>query len=178
MVGAVRQSAKALSNLLVSFVTSHCYPQLQLLKAKLLKGSQAIAPSEQSSQSWSRAVEAEAEAVAADWVCLLWLLQKAPADVAQGLRAEWQQGQAQEFATWVRPASELNAVRSKAAAKVFILTSRLCFVGKCVAFHISRSSLRAKDSQTLFSPMLSCNCCVNPASCYGVQGTTTRLRWQ
>ena len=82
MVGAVNQSAKGLSNLLVSFATSHCYPQLQLLKAKLLKDSHAVLPSEQSNESVSRAVEAEAEAVAADWVCLLWLLQKAPADVA------------------------------------------------------------------------------------------------
>ncbi|KAL0029608.1 hypothetical protein WJX79_007819 [Trebouxia sp. C0005] len=42
----------------------------------------------------------------------------APEEVTAGLKAEWQKGQVQEFATWVRPASELNTVRSKAAAKL------------------------------------------------------------
>ena len=59
-----------------------------------------------------------AAAYAADWTCLLWLLQTAPEEVLDALRAEWREHQALEFALWVRPAAELNAVRSKAAAKV------------------------------------------------------------
>lgn len=59
-----------------------------------------------------------AAAYAADWACLIWLLQKAPGEVLESLRPKWQEHQAQEFALWVRPASELTAVRSKAAAKV------------------------------------------------------------
>ncbi|KAL0053468.1 hypothetical protein WJX82_006088 [Trebouxia sp. C0006] len=93
--GTIQQSAEALSRLLITFATSACYPQLQLLRAKLFKSTDAT-----------------------DWVCLLWLLQKAPEEVTRGLKAEWQKGQVQEFATWVRPASELSAVRSKAAAKL------------------------------------------------------------
>ena len=85
---------------------------------KLLKSADASLSSKPADQSLGRPAAAAAEAVAADWVCLLWLLQKAPEEVTRGLRAEWQKGQVQEFATWVRPASELNAVRSKAAAKV------------------------------------------------------------
>lgn len=59
-----------------------------------------------------------AAAYAADWACLMWLLQTAPEEVIIALRAKWQEHQAQEFAMWVRPASELNPVRNKAAAKV------------------------------------------------------------
>ncbi len=117
-VGTVQQSAEALSRLLITFATSACYPQLQLLRVKLIKSADASLSSKLADQSLGRPAAAAAEAVAADWVCLLWLLQKAPEQVTRGLRAEWQTGQVQEFATWVRPASELNAVRSKAAAKV------------------------------------------------------------
>ncbi|KAA6422975.1 MAG: hypothetical protein FRX49_06963, partial [Trebouxia sp. A1-2] len=116
--GTVQQSAQALSRLLVTFATSLCYPQLQLLRAKLIKSADASLSSKPADQSLGRPAAAAAEAVAADWVCLLWLLQKAPEEVTAGLKAEWQKGQVQEFATWVRPASELNTVRSKAAAKL------------------------------------------------------------
>ena len=116
--GTIQQSAEALSRLLITFATSACYPQLQLLRAKLFKSTDASLSSKPVDQSLGRPAAAKAEAVAADWVCLLWLLQKAPEEVTRGLKAEWQKGQVQEFATWVRPASELSAVRSKAAAKV------------------------------------------------------------
>ena len=66
------------------------------------------------------AAEATAEAVAADWACLAWLLQSAPGEVVEGLRAAWQKQQLQEFVTWVRPAAELSTARSKAAAKVWL----------------------------------------------------------
>ena len=62
--------------------------------------------------------EAADAAAAADWTCLNWLLQNASEEVVTKLQAEWQKHQRQEFATWVRPAAELNAVRSKTAAKV------------------------------------------------------------
>ena len=117
IVGTVQQSAQALSRLLVTFATSSYYPQLQLLRAKLIKSTDASLSSKLADQSLGKPAAAAAEAVAADWVCLLWLLQKAP-EVTRGLKAEWQKEQVEEFATWVRPASELNAVRSKAAAKV------------------------------------------------------------
>ncbi|KAL0033798.1 hypothetical protein WJX77_005511 [Trebouxia sp. C0004] len=116
--GNLQQSAQALSRLLITFATSPCYPQLQLLKIKLIKSADASSSSKPIDQSLGRPAAAKAEAIAADWVCLMWLLQKAPEEVARGLKAEWQKGQVQEFATWVRPASELNAVRSKAAAKL------------------------------------------------------------
>ncbi len=114
----MQQSGQALSKLLLSFSTSGCYPQLQLLRLKLLKPSNPAPSSVPKNQSAAKASEAAAEAVAADWVCLLWLLQTAPAEVAKALTVEWQKHQMQEFTTWVRPASELHAVRSKAAAKV------------------------------------------------------------
>ena len=88
------------------FATSPCYPKLQLLKVKLLK----TLP--------KQAAEGAAAATAANWMCLIWLLQNTPEEVAAGLKADWQKHQAQEFASWVRPAAELNAVRSKTAAKV------------------------------------------------------------
>jgi hypothetical protein len=118
IIGAVQQSAQALSRLLITFATSPSYPQLQLLKVKLIKSPDASLSSKPIDQSLGRPAAAEADAVAADWVCLLWLLQKAPEEVTGGLKAEWQKGQVQEFAMWVRPASELNTVRSKTAAKV------------------------------------------------------------
>ncbi len=118
ITGTVQQSAQALSRLLVTFATSSYYPPLQLLRVKLIKSADTSLPSKLANQSLGRPAAAEAEAVAADWACLLWLLQKAPEEVTRGLKAAWQKGQVQEFATWVRPASELNAVRSKAAAKV------------------------------------------------------------
>ena len=118
VIGAVQQSAQALSRLLVTFATSQLHPQLQLLRVKLIMSADAKLSSKLADQSLGRPAAADAEAAAADWVCLLWLLQKAPEEVTTGLKAEWQKGQVQEFATWVRPASELSAVRSKAAAKV------------------------------------------------------------
>lgn len=120
----MQQSAQALRKLLVSYATSQCYPQLQLLRMKLLKkpnpatSQQNQATGNTSGAAAEPAAEGAAASVAADWVCLLWLLQKAHGLVAEGLKAEWEQHQIQEFATWVRPASELHAVRSKAAAKV------------------------------------------------------------
>lgn len=57
-------------------------------------------------------------AYAADWTCLLWLLQTAPEEVLEALKGTWREHQALEFALWVRPSAELNPVRSKAAAKV------------------------------------------------------------
>ena len=94
--------------MLVRFATSPSYPKLQLLKVKLLKSVT------------KQAAEGAAAAAAADWMCLIWLLQNAPEEVAVGLKADWQKHQAQEFASWVRPAAELNAVRSKTAAKVWL----------------------------------------------------------
>ena len=111
--GVVSQSAQALSKLLISFATSRFYSQLQLLRVQLLK-SHDSSPMPLSAQS----AEASAEAVAADWACLVWLLQTAPQEVAAGLKAEWQRQQLQEFGTWVRPAAELSIARSKTAAKV------------------------------------------------------------
>lgn len=60
-----------------------------------------------------------AAAYAADWASLIWLLHTAPDEVSSALRLGWKDHQAQEFALWVRPASELSSVRSKAAAKVY-----------------------------------------------------------
>ena len=77
------------------------------------------APSQHSMQGSAHDRVPFAAAYAADWACLIWLLQTAPDVVSSALRLGWRDHQAQEFALWVRPASELSSVRSKAAAKVY-----------------------------------------------------------
>ena len=76
-------------------------------------------PSQHSMQGGAHDCIPFAAAYAADWACLIWLLQTAPDEVSSALRLGWRNHQAQEFALWVRPASELSSVRSKAAAKVY-----------------------------------------------------------
>lgn len=112
--GVVSQSAQALNKLLKGCATSKSCPHLNLLRQKLLK-SQHWPETSALAQS---ADAAAAAACAADWACLIWLLQTAPEDVVKGLKAQWQKQQVPEFTTWVRPAAELSAVRSKSAAKV------------------------------------------------------------
>ena len=107
------QSAQALHKLLTGCATSKSYPPLQVLRLKLLKTQDSAVTSPTAALAG-----AAAAACAADWTCLVWLLQTAPEDVVAGLKAEWQKQQVQEYATWVRPAVELSTVRSKAAAKV------------------------------------------------------------
>ena len=107
------QSALALHNLLAGCTTSKSYPPVHLLRLNLLR-PQDSAETPPAAQS----AEAAAAASAADWACLIWLLQTAPEDVVVGLKAQWQQQQVQEFTTWVRSAVELSTVRSKTAAKV------------------------------------------------------------
>ena len=88
----------------------------------------------------AQSAEAAAEAVAADWACLLWLLQTAPDALVTGLRAEWQSHQLQEFATWVRPAAELSTSRSKTAAKVCALLQA------CASCHIACWIVQRKEA--------------------------------
>lgn len=156
IAGVVSQSAQSLSKLLVSFATSKSYSQLQLLRLQLLK-SQASPLTPHQAQS----AEAAAEAVAADWACLLWLLQTAPDQIVAGLRAEWQRHQLQEFATWVRPAAELSTTRSKTAAKVCLAAS-LPLTSCCCNLPLDLPLLQESPQVPVAASLSIISCCCKP----------------